>query len=407
MLVSINYRLGPLGYLSMGTENVPGNAGFRDQHLALSWVQKHIAEFGGDPNSVTIFGESAGATSVAVHMVSPMSKGLFHQVIIQSLALSPSWGPITQDHALEYSEILSSKLNCNQKEVGDDNDEIIKCLQSRETAEIMKLSDLYGNEDGVFWNAVPDKGFTSKPFLPAHPEELMASGEFNKDIKVIIGTTADEGILVLADPLKSSNWEEYQTKFRENAPNQLFNFNRPNQSEVTVEMKDKTQKIVEYYVGSIDNITEENKQGIIDMFTDAFFLYGTHKTIDYLIQNNVTVFQYILTYEGQYSFSTIWIGIEPMGVSHADDLFYLFDPLLGPLSGDDVLVRDIMTSIWTDFAIHGHPTPPGGKTDLNWTKPVLMFTPKNQYFNISGPDSVMDSSKNIEERMSLWDNIMG
>ena len=86
-----------------------------------------------------------------------MSKGLFHQAILQSLALSPSWGPITQDHALEYSEIFSSKLDCNQEEDGDDNDNILKCLQSKETAEIMDLSDLYGNEDGAFWNAVPDQ----------------------------------------------------------------------------------------------------------------------------------------------------------------------------------------------------------------------------------------------------------
>ena len=399
----------------MGNENVPGNAGFRDQHLALSWVQNNVAEFGGDPNSVTIFGESAGATSVAVHMVSPMSKGLFHQVILQSVALSSSWGPITQDHALEYSEIFAGKLDCNQKEVGDDNDEIIKCLQSKETAEIMNLSDLYGNEDGVFWNAVPDQGFTSKPFLPAHPEELMANGQFNKDIKVIIGTTADEGILPLAEPLASSNWEKFQTKFKENGPNQLFNFNRPNQSEITEEMRENTQKIVEYYVGSMDNITEKNKQGMFDMFTDAFFLHGTHKTIKHLIQNNVTIFQYILTYEGKFSVSQFFGIAEPEGVSHGDDLIYLFDPLSGEaatrirgtLSGDDALVRDIMTSTWTNFAIHGHPTPPGGKTDLNWTKPLLMFTPKHQYFNISGPDSVMDSSKNIEERMSLWDQILG
>ena len=69
------------------------------------------------------------------------------------------------------------------------------------------------------------------------------------------------------------------------------------------------------------------------------------------------------------------------------------------MAGDDVLVRELMTSTWTDFAIHG-------MTDFNWSKPLLMFTPKNQYFNISGPDLAMDSSKNIEERMGLWDQIM-
>ena len=162
----------------MGTENVPGNAGFRDQHLALTWVQKNIAEFGGDPDSVTLFGESAGSLSIAIHMVSPMSKGLFHQAILQSgTALSPSWGPLTQEHALEYSDLVSSKLDCNQKEISDDSDNILKCLQTKEMTDIMDLSDLYGDKNGVFWMAVPDQGFTSNPFLPAHPEEMMANGQ--------------------------------------------------------------------------------------------------------------------------------------------------------------------------------------------------------------------------------------
>ena len=102
-----------------------------------------------------------------------------------------------------------------------------------------------------------------------------------------------------------------------------------------------------------------------------------------------------------------------MGASHADDLIYLFNPLwsesgtsiIGSLSGTDIVVKELMTSAWTDFAIHGHPTPPE-KSHLTWTE-LSMITPQNQYFNISGPDSAMDSSKNIEERMALWDQIMG
>ena len=73
------------------------------------------------------------------------------------------------------------------------------------------------------------------------------------------------------------------------------------------------------------------------MFTDAGFLYGTYKTIDYLIKHGVTVYQYILTYEGEYSFSEIY-SVPPNGVCHADDLLYLWNPsFLGPLTGEDVL----------------------------------------------------------------------
>ena len=79
VVVTINYRLGPLGFLSMGTEEVPGNAGLRDQSLALKWVNQNIAKFGGNPDLVTIFGESAGALSVSLHLLSPLSEGLFQR----------------------------------------------------------------------------------------------------------------------------------------------------------------------------------------------------------------------------------------------------------------------------------------------------------------------------------------
>ncbi|GBP24364.1 Venom carboxylesterase-6 [Eumeta japonica] len=90
VLVTLNYRLGALGFLSLENEEVPGNMGLKDQVMALRWVRDNIDAFGGDPESVTIFGESAGAASVHMHMLSPASKGLFHRAIAQSgLATSP------------------------------------------------------------------------------------------------------------------------------------------------------------------------------------------------------------------------------------------------------------------------------------------------------------------------------
>lgn len=75
ILVTFNYRLGPLGFLSTGDHVIPGNAGMKDQVLALRWVQTNIKYFGGDPNKVTIFGESAGGMSVGLHLVSQKSNG--------------------------------------------------------------------------------------------------------------------------------------------------------------------------------------------------------------------------------------------------------------------------------------------------------------------------------------------
>ena len=82
----MQYRVGPLGFLSLDSESAPGNAGLLDQQLALQWVHQKIAAFGGDPAKVTIFGESAGAASAGFHLLSPDSADLFRRAILQSAA---------------------------------------------------------------------------------------------------------------------------------------------------------------------------------------------------------------------------------------------------------------------------------------------------------------------------------
>lgn len=124
VLVTINYRLGAFGFLSLGTREIPGNAGYKDQVQALRWIQENIAKFGGDPQSVTLMGNSAGAYSTTAHMVSPMSQGLFHRVI----ALS---GSVTYQRKLETNHLylgmqLADKLNCTTS----DSDDMIACLRN-------------------------------------------------------------------------------------------------------------------------------------------------------------------------------------------------------------------------------------------------------------------------------------
>ena len=80
VMVGMNYRLGPLGFFSLECDEAPGNQGLHDQVMALQWVKSHIANFGGDPKNVTLMGESAGGMSSFLHLVSPLSRGLFHRV---------------------------------------------------------------------------------------------------------------------------------------------------------------------------------------------------------------------------------------------------------------------------------------------------------------------------------------
>ena len=101
VLVTVRYRLGPLGFLTLGTEELPGNAGLWDQQLALAWVRDNIAQFGGDPGRVTLAGQSAGSFSATLHLFSPASRGLFRGLVGQSGpgGFSPSYHPYTGEQA--------------------------------------------------------------------------------------------------------------------------------------------------------------------------------------------------------------------------------------------------------------------------------------------------------------------
>lgn len=97
ILVTFQYRLGVFGFLSTGDEVAPGNFGLKDQVMALRWVKHNIAYFGGNPDLVTIFGQSAGGASVHMHMISPMSDGLFSRAIVMSGNAIAPWNIPTED----------------------------------------------------------------------------------------------------------------------------------------------------------------------------------------------------------------------------------------------------------------------------------------------------------------------
>lgn len=109
--ISLNYRLGILGFMKLNDPSleVPGNAGLKDQVLALKWVRKNVMKFGGDPNNVTIYGESAGSVAVNYHVISPSSKGLFHKAIMQSGTVLCPWSQIKK----KYMDVMKFiKADC-------------------------------------------------------------------------------------------------------------------------------------------------------------------------------------------------------------------------------------------------------------------------------------------------------
>ena len=135
LIVSIHYRLGAFGFLATGHPMYSGNAGLYDQRLALRWVQDNIRAFGGDPNAVTIFGESAGALSVSAHMVSEGSAGLFHQAIGQSGSLT-NFSPMSRETVTNTTIALMDRLGCYSA----DMETAVGCLRSKQTEDIVRES---------------------------------------------------------------------------------------------------------------------------------------------------------------------------------------------------------------------------------------------------------------------------
>ncbi|XP_041371243.1 cholinesterase 2-like [Gigantopelta aegis] len=174
VVVTIQYRLGPFGFLSTKDDVAPGNLGLWDQHVALRWIHENIIHFGGDPDMVTLIGESAGGASVNYQALSRASKGLFHRAVMQSGAATCSWA--FARNPLPATYYLAEKVNCYPKEQTDKrrlHREIIECLKGvpfktiYENSWPMSSDVQSGVFDFVFVPTVDDD------FIVASPHELI------------------------------------------------------------------------------------------------------------------------------------------------------------------------------------------------------------------------------------------
>ena len=198
VVVSLNYRLGALGFLTTGSAAAPPNLGLRDQQLALAWVRDNIRAFGGDPSRVTLAGQGSGATCVMAHLVSPLSAGLFQRAV----AMSGVWGfhPFLDSRQEEgrYAALLAAELYCDEEDedTGDSaEDAMIDCLRRRDAAAIVRAAlkfQRYGHLPMAF-KPMQDS-FLADPVLPEDP---WTSGRPHQDVPLLIGANRDEGIVSL------------------------------------------------------------------------------------------------------------------------------------------------------------------------------------------------------------------
>ncbi len=199
VVVTINYRLGAFGFLALGLASkgkVPGlgTEGLADQILALDWVKRNIASFGGDPGNVTIFGESAGGMSVSALLASPPARGLFHKAIAQSGAA----------HIGHDAERSARAAQAFLEEIG------LGVAQAHEAAEapystliaaqITLLAKTNAGKDTRKLGALPFQPTIDGVLIPARPISLLREGA-GRGIPLLTGTTKEEWqLFTAADP---------------------------------------------------------------------------------------------------------------------------------------------------------------------------------------------------------------
>jgi len=322
VLVSINYRLGPFGFLAHpklskeSNGNVSGNYGFLDQIAALKWVQKNIAHFGGNPDNVTIFGESAGGTSVAVLGASPLAKGLFHRAIAQS-----PWVTETNFARLrEKSPHVDSAEAAGEKWIAgivtDDEGDLLAAMRKLSAKEMVAKST-------DFVVAATVDGW----LLPDSAEELYAHGLQN-DVPLLVGTNADEG-----------------TMFRSFIPAKTPEEVRALISEFYGEQAEDVLQL--YPVATKDDVGDA-----VNMFIgDTWFVRATRRMLRGMEQVSSPAFQYFYTRTSP--------ALPAWGAHHAAELRYVFNTLDSSVSEADHELGDAMIRYWVQFATIGDPNVDG------------------------------------------------
>ncbi|XP_044253508.1 acetylcholinesterase-like [Tribolium madens] len=422
VLVSINYRLGILGFLCLEDPSleVPGNAGMKDMVLALKWVQRNIKHFNGDPKNVTIFGESAGSASVNYLCLSPLCKGLFHKAIAQSGSPLNYWACGSRN-AKVVAQMLKFK--------NSDEEKLLKYLRQLSAKKIVKAQyelknyEVMNPNQVTLFAPVVEKPSNEPAFLLEQPIEILKKGTFN-NVPLIMGYTTGEGILYQL-AIKIFN-DQREVDLEKEIPYDLKCEKGSKKS------KELALKIQKFYFGE-EHISRKGYK-MVTLKSDNNFLHGIHRQISYMkLSNKAPIFLYRMSVETSInlvkslcttkcvvcSFVCLFFSYKCYssghlirrffpkekieGVCHGDDVSYLFNSFASPRlkkgSIEEISMQRFV-KMWTNFAKTGHPTPV--KTDLVnilW-EPI---THDSDFYLDIGRELKMGKNPDCD-RMQFWDS---
>ncbi|XP_026332888.1 esterase FE4-like [Hyposmocoma kahamanoa] len=356
IVVTVNYRLGALGFLCLGIKEAPGNSGLKDQVAALRWINRNINEFGGDPKKVTIYGMSAGAASTEYHVLSHMSKGLFQQAIVESGSATPVWAidaqPIETALNLAIGLNVSTGKNLSRKSVYKMLNSFLKLPANL----ISKVNMEYYNNltDGTFGfvpcveRHVPGR----EPFICRAPYHILTREQYSKVPMMFIYSSA-EGLFLRSSDLYELNYAE-----RMNA-----NFFAFLPADLQFDSKEITKQIAEnilnFYFGYNGTIGDDVMQ-YLNYFGDYLVMHSLLNSVEIHSKKNNPVYLMEFAYKGGLgSYDKFYENIYLAGHGDAMKYVLLNKPALNP---DDKLIVRRMTKLLANFVKFGNPTPE--RTDL-------------------------------------------
>ncbi|MEX1197979.1 MAG: carboxylesterase family protein [Pseudohongiellaceae bacterium] len=361
VLVTINYRLGVLGYfahpelVAESEHYSAGNYGILDQIEALRWVQENIESFGGDPDNVTIFGESAGAWSVHFLTASPLSEGLFHKAIAQSGARLDK--RVELDRQTSAGPSASSAGRELAAMVGADSLSELRAMPARSLYEAAEEAGF--NTDGI----VDGRVLTEQPY-----DRFVAGRQH--DVPVLLGFNSHEGTTLGAAANAPDTAEEYEERIR-------------------VVYGPLAETFLEVYP------SDDPRQASLDSFRDSAFGWNMVTWANLTRQVDQPAWLYYFTHHPPGPES------DRLGAYHASEIAYVFDNVHtlgeGPRPVDRELA-DAMSDYWVSFARNGNP-------NVDGRPPWRPYRNNERHYMEFGdkPEPAMDL---MPDNWALFDRIM-
>ncbi|XP_040161093.1 esterase B1-like [Anopheles arabiensis] len=401
VLVTLNYRVGALGFLccQSPTAGVPGNAGLKDQRLALQWVRDNITSFGGDPSAITLFGHSAGGASVQYHTIADASKNLFQRAIIMSGSTMCSWALTPQRN---WPEKLAKAIGW-QGEGGEEA--ALQYLRQASPESIVDHQEkLFGPQEiqeGLLSPFAPTiEPYESEVcFIPRSPFEMSRTA-WGNSIDIMIGGTSEEGLILLpkVKPQLPSMLQDPR----------LFVGNVPFHLKLSLEQRMAFGEQLKQLYYPDSNPSIDNLGGFVNMASDRIFWHDLHRTIlaraNYAGTAKTFVYRFCVDSPFFNHYRIHMVDPNARGTSHADEISYLFSNIFAkPLDKSTLEYRAIqhLVDIFTSFATNSDPNC-DSTASLSWTA-VPKTAPPYNCLNISN-DGVEVVELPESRRLQLWDS---